>query len=149
MTVKLSSLKVDLEREAKGDWIPSSDYPGVEFLVSSLHLPAYNIAFQLQEQRWAREYKGKPVPPEVRTVGVGKLLHKHILHDWKGIDVPYSKDAAEGIMCVPEGRNFIASVQNAAAMVSLTDQEFVEEEAKNSASPSATGSASQEKASEK
>lgn len=142
MVIKLSSLKVDLERETNGDWMPSTEFPGVEFLVSSLHLPAYQIALQLQEQKWAREYKSKPVPPEVRTVGVGRLLHKHILHNWRGIDVPYSKDAAEEMMCSPEGRNFIASVQTAAAMVSLTDQEFVEDEVGNSASPSDPGSPS-------
>lgn len=140
MTVKLSSLKVDLDRETKGDWMPSTEFPGVEFLVSSLHLPAYQTALQLQEQKWARAYKGAPVPPAVRTVAIGKLLHRHILHDWRGLDVPYSKEEAEGIMCVPEGRNFIASVQNAAAMISLADQEFIEDEVKNSVSPSANGS---------
>lgn len=149
MTIKLSSLKVDLARERDGDWMPSTEFPGVEFLVSSLHLPAYQTALQLQEQKWARVYKGKPVPPDVRTVSIGTLLHRHILHDWKGIDVPYSKEAAEGIMTVPEGRNFIASVQNAAAMVSLTEQEFVEDEVKNFAAPSAPGSVSPESPSAK
>ncbi|ODA94989.1 hypothetical protein BFX40_20390 [Mesorhizobium sp. SEMIA 3007] len=140
MTIKLSSVKADLSREEKGDWIPSPDFPGVEFNVSSLHLPAYQTALTLMEQRLARAYKGVPVPPHIRTVEVGKLLHKHILHDWRGFDEPYSEEVASGMMCEPEGRNFIAAVQNCAAMVSLTDVEFVEEAGKNSSRPSATGS---------
>lgn len=140
MAVKLSSVKVDLEREEKGDWIPSPDIQGVEFNVSSLHLSAYQTALALMEQRLAKTYKGSPIPPAVRTVEVGKLLHKHILHDWRGFDLPYSKDLAREMMCEPEGRNFIAAVQNCAALVSLTDVEFVEDAGKNSERPSATGS---------
>lgn len=131
MTVKLSSLLADLKGEKDGTWMPSLDFPGVKFLVSSLHLDAYQVDLQALELRWAREYKTDPVPPSVRSVGIGKLLHKHILHDWDGLDVPYSKKEAEAIMCVAEGRNFIASVQNAAARVSLGDVEFVEDETKN------------------
>ncbi|TIX70074.1 MAG: hypothetical protein E5V25_10635, partial [Mesorhizobium sp.] len=78
MTIKLSSVKADLAREEKGDWIPSLDIPGAEFNVSSLHLPAYQTALALMEQRLARAYKGMPVPATIRTVEVGKLLHKHI-----------------------------------------------------------------------
>lgn len=137
MTIKLSSLKVDLDRERKGDWMPSAEFPGARFLVSSLHLPAYQTALHLLEQAWARKYKLDPVPADVRTVGIGKLLHEHILHDWDGFDVPYSKETATEMLCVPEGRNFIASVQNAAAMISLTDAEYLGDEVKNSASPSA------------
>lgn len=141
VTIKLSSLKVDLERERNGDWIPSAEYPGVRFLVSSLHLQGYQTDLQLLEQSWARTYKLEPVPAEVRTVGVGKLLHKHILHGWEGFDVPFSKDAAAEMMFVPEGRNFIAAVQNAAALISVSDAEYLGDEAKNSAAPSGKSSA--------
>ncbi|TIR34575.1 MAG: hypothetical protein E5X35_07630 [Mesorhizobium sp.] len=138
MTIKLSSLKADLAREEKGDWMPALDIPGVEFNVSSLHLPAYQTALALMEQRLARSYKGAPVPTTIRTVEVGKLLHKHILHDWRGFDEPYSPELAREMLCEPEGRNFIAAVQNCAAMISLTDVEFVEDAGKNSERPSAT-----------
>lgn len=137
MTVKLSSLKADLAREAKGDWVPSLDIPGVEFNVSSLTLPAYRVDLRLMEQRLARQYKGKPIPSDITDVEVGKLLHKHILHDWKGFDVPYSRAAAEEMLCQPEGRPFISAVQNAAAALAIPDIEFIEEAGKNSERPSA------------
>lgn len=140
MTIKLSSVKADLEREEKGDWVPSPDFPGCEFNVSSLHLPAYQTALALMEQRLARTYKSVPVPQTIRTVEVGKLLYKHILHDWRGFDEPYSPEVAREMMCEPEGRNFIAAVQNCAAMISMTDVEFVEDEGKNSERSSAKGS---------
>ena len=44
MTIKLSSLKVDLEREKTGDWIPYPEWPGVEFNVSSLLVPDFITA---------------------------------------------------------------------------------------------------------
>jgi hypothetical protein len=140
MTIKLSSLKADLAREEKGDWIASIDIPGAEFNVSSLHLPAYQTALALMEQRLARAYKGTPIPQHVRTVEIGKLLHKHILHDWRGFDTPYSEEIAREMLCEAEGRNFIAAVQNCAAMLSLTDVEFEEDAGKNSGKPSASGS---------
>lgn len=135
--VKLSSVKVDLARETKGDWVPSLDIPGAEFNVSSLHLPAYQVALGQLDQRLSRQYKGH-TPPNVRIVEVGKLLFKHILHDWRGFDVPYSADAAREMMFEPEGRDFIAAVQNCAAMISLRDVEYVEDAAKNFERPSET-----------
>ncbi|TGR73336.1 hypothetical protein EN832_33570, partial [Mesorhizobium sp. M1C.F.Ca.ET.189.01.1.1] len=68
MTVKLSSLKADLARETKGDWVPSLDIPGVEFNVSSLLLPAFRTDRSLMEQRVARQHKGKPVPSDIVDV---------------------------------------------------------------------------------
>lgn len=137
MTVSLKSVRVDAEREAKGDWIQSLDIPGVEFKVSSLHLPAYQVALAQVEQRLVRQAKGNPVSPKDRVPEVGKLLHKHILHDWKGFDEPYSSDAALFMMSSYEGRDFIAAVQNCAALISLRDYQFVSDAGPNSDAPSA------------
>lgn len=136
MTVKLSSLRADLEREAKGDWEPYPDWPGVEFNVSSLHLPAYTTARDLLFQRLARTYKKNPVPKDVMVIELGKLYHKHILHGWRGFDVEYSPEAALEHLTNPEYRNVVAAIEYCAAKVSEVDIEFVEDAEKNSEAPS-------------
>ncbi len=136
MTVKLASLKADLDREEKGDWIEYPEWPGVEFNVSSLHLSAFQIQRDLLYQRLGRIYKKKPVPRDVLNVELGKLYCKHILHDWKGLDVPYTPETAVEVMTNPEYRNVIAAVEYCAAKVSDFEVEFIEDAAKNSASPS-------------
>lgn len=134
--VKLSSLKADLTREEKGDWIQYPDWPGVEFKVSSLHLPAYTVARDLMYQRLARIYKSKPIPSRVRTTELGKLYQKHILHGWRGLDVEYTRQVAAEILPDPEYRNIVAAVEWCAAKVSDVDIEFVEAAEKNSERPS-------------
>ena len=137
MTVKFSSLKADLEREAKGDWIDYEEWPGAAFNVSSLHLPAYQTARDLMFKRLAKIYKGTIVPQTVMSAELGKLYAKHILHGWRGFDVTYSADIALEMLSDPEYRNVVAAVEYCAGKVSDIDVEFVEEEAKNSGKPSA------------
>lgn len=137
MTVKLSSLKADLDREAKGDWIEFPDWPGVAFNVSSLLIPQYTTARDMLLQRLARQHKGKPVPRETATTEIGKLYAKHILHGWRGLDVEYSPEKAAEILADPQFRNVVAAVEYCAGQVSQVDIEFVEEESKNSGRPSA------------
>ncbi len=137
MTIKLRSIKVDLDRESKGDWVNSLEYPGVKYRVSSLHLPAFKVALSELERKWRRKYKDAATPDEVSVPALGKLLHQHILHDWSGFDEPYSSDLAYEMMSTPQDRNFVTDVRNAAAMISLDQFEFVEDEEKNSAAPSA------------
>ena len=137
MTIKLSSVKADLAREEKGDWIAYPDWPGVEFNVSSLHLPAYQTARDLLLQRLARKYQRKPTPRTEMTVEHGKLYAEHILHGWRGLDVEYSPETAREILSNPEYRNVVAAIEWCAAQVSDVALEFVEEAGKNSARPSA------------
>ena len=137
MTVKLTSIKADLTREAKGDWVEYPDWPGVSFNVSSLLLPAYRVDRELLGQRLSRLYKGKPIPPEVATTEVGKLYHKHILHGWRGFDVEYTPEVAGQMLPDPEYRNLVAAVEWCAAKVSDVDVEFIEDAEKNSGRPSA------------
>jgi len=139
MTVKLASLKADLSREEKGDWVEFPDWPGVEFNVSSLHLPAFTVSRDLMYQRLARTYKKKPIPKDVLSVEIGKLFHAHILHDWRGLDVEYSRDEAARILSSAEYRNVVAAVEWCAGKLSDVDVEFVEDEGKNSAAPSGKG----------
>jgi len=131
MTVKLLSLKADLAREEKGDWVPFPDWPGVEFNVSSLHLPSFTTARDLLYRRLGKQHKGGTIPPRILTVEMGKLYARHILHGWRGLDVDYSPEVASEIMSDPEYRNVIAAVEYCAGTMSATDIEFVEDEVKN------------------
>jgi hypothetical protein len=133
MVVRMNSIKADLDKEAKGDWIEYPDWPGVAFNVSSLLHPTYRIERDLLGQRLARQYKGgKPIPPDVMTSEVGKLFHKHILHGWRGFDVDYSKEKAGEMLADPEYRNLVGAVEWCAAKISDVDVEFVEDTVKNS-----------------
>ena len=136
MTIKLSSLKADLEREAKGDWIDYPDWPGVAFKVSSLHTPAYAMARDLLVQKFARKHKGKTPPPEEFAPEVGRLYARHILHGWRGLDIEYSPEVALETLCDPAYRLVVAAVEWCAAQLAQVDAEFVEDAAKNSAAPS-------------
>nr|WMC97949.1 hypothetical protein RAR13_04330 [Aminobacter aminovorans] len=136
MTIKLSSLKADLAREEKGDWIDYPDWPGVAFNVSSLHLPAFATARDLLLQRMAKKHGRKPVPREEMTAEFGKLYAEHILHNWRGLDVEFGPDVARETLTNPEFRNVVAAVEWCAAKVSDVDIEFVEDASKNSARPS-------------
>lgn len=136
MAVKLASLKANLAREEKGDWIEFPDWPGVEFNVSSLLYGPYQTARDLMYQRLARKYKKKTIPREVMSVELGKLYDDHILHDWRGLDVPYSKETALQVLTDPEYRNVVAAVEYCAGKVSETEIEFVDDAAKNSEAPS-------------
>lgn len=138
MTIKLSSLKADLARESAGDWVEFPDWPGVEFKVSSLLLPAYTVARDLLMQKLSRQAKGKPVARDVLTTELGKLYAKHILHDWRGLDVDYSPETAAEVLADPEYRAVVAAIEWCAAKVSDIEAEFVEEAGKNSSKPSAT-----------
>ncbi|MDX0057952.1 hypothetical protein GOC19_16085 [Sinorhizobium meliloti] len=137
MTVKLASLKANLEREAAGDWIEYPDWPGVAFCVKSLHSPSYVTARDLMLQRQARKNKGKAPPADVIAVEAGKIYSQHILLGWRGLDVEYSADVALQVLTDPAYRQVVAAIEWCAQQVAQTDIEFVEEATKNSDRPSA------------
>lgn len=138
MTIKLSSLKANLAREEKGDWIDYPDWPGVAFKVSSLHLESYQVARDLLFKELAAQYGAKPVPKAVLVPRLGLLYVEHILHDWKGFDIPFSAETARKELGVPEGRNLVAAVEWCAGRVSEVKLEFVGAETKNSEESSAS-----------
>jgi hypothetical protein len=141
MTIKLASLRTDLEREDKGDWVEYPEWPGVAFKVSSLRKPAYAAAHSMLQQRYTRIYKGKPVPRGEDAEQLGKILCKHILQDWRGLDIPYSPDKAlEVLTDETYYETVLSAVVWCAAKVSELQLEFVEEASKNSDGPSAAAS---------
>jgi hypothetical protein len=137
MTIKLSSLKVDLEREKTGDWIPYPEWPGVEFNVSSIHLPDFVNAQDSMQKRLRKAYKGVRVPAQVLQPELGKLLARHILHDWKGLDEVYSPERAREILSDYAFRDVVDAVLYCASMIGQSDAEFLEDEGKKSVPNSA------------
>jgi hypothetical protein len=136
--LKLNSIKADLEVERNGQFVEIPDWEGVSLGVRSLELPAYKIAIDLTLQKYARIYKGKSAPPDVRESDIGKLLAKHILFGWNGIEPDYTSDVAEEFLSTPAGRELAKQVVWAAGQVAAVDAEFVEDASKNSVRPSAT-----------
>jgi hypothetical protein len=138
MTIKLASLKVDLEREETGDWIEFPEWPGVDFNVSSIHKPAYVLARDVLLQRLARQHKGKPVPVTVTSPQIGKLYATHLLHGWRGLDVEYSPETALETLSDPAFRAIVNAVEYCAGQVSAIDAEYMDDAEGNSAAPSGT-----------
>lgn len=136
--VKLASLKADLTREKKGDWVAYPNWPGVEFNVSSIHLPEFTTARSLMFQRLQLVYKNN-IPDDVMTGEMGGLLDKHILHDWRGLDVKYTAQTATDVMTDASYREVISAVQWCANELGRVEVQFTEAEVKNSEKP--TGSA--------
>lgn len=127
MTIKLSSLRADLAREAKGDWVDYPDWPGVRFKVSSLYTPSYVVARDVLLGRLARVNKGKPPKTDALTTEMGVLYAEHILHDWDGLDEAYSPERAREVLCDPAFREVTRAVEWCAQQVGTVEAEFLED----------------------
>lgn len=138
MTIKIASIKNNVEIESTGQYIDIPEWPGVSLGVRSTALPAYQLALDVLVQEFNRKYKGKNAPPSVRDSRVGQLLATHILYDWKGFDEPYSAEFAADLMTSPEGRELVKQTLWAAGQVGETEIEFVKVTTKNFATPSDT-----------
>lgn len=137
MTVKLSSLRADLTREAEGDWIEYPEWPGVAFQVRSLQTPAYRIARDQAAQAAARRHKGRSIPPDEIRETAGRLYAEHILVGWRGLDVDYTPEGAREVLMDPGYREVLGAVEWCAARMGEVDAEIVEEARGNS--PGASG----------
>lgn len=131
MTVKLASLKIDLQKEAEGERIESVRYPGVSYLLKSLNDPGYQTDRSLLMQKLARKYGRKPVPQTVLVPEIGKLFAKRIVLGWDGFDVEYSEDVAIETLSDIAYREVVADIEDCASQVAATQIEFVEELEKN------------------
>lgn len=129
--LNLESIKADIVAESDGQMVDIPDWEGVKLGVRSLEYPPYKIELDQLVQRYARRYKGKPVPPDVRDSDVGGLLAKHILFDWEGIQQPYSKEYAKEFLADAGGRNLANKVIWAAGQVAEVEAEFIPDAIKN------------------
>jgi hypothetical protein len=127
MVLKLSSLRADLDREVKGDWVPSLRFPGVEFLVSALTKPSYRIKRDALIQRLSRRYKGQPIPPEKSGPALGRLYCEEILHGWRGLDIEWSPEVALATLTDPAYREMVSEVEYCAGTLSEVDPEFTDD----------------------
>ncbi|MUZ53023.1 hypothetical protein GOZ97_07395 [Agrobacterium vitis] len=137
MTIKLASLKADLDRETKGDWVDFPDIPGLRLKVSSLFKPEYTTARDITLKRLAAVYKADAIPQPVLSAELGGLYAKHILHGWEGLDIDYSEAAAEKYLTDPAYRVLVGAVEWCAGKIAETRIEYVEKDTKNSGKPSA------------
>lgn len=132
MKIKLASIAVDLVAETKGAWVASDELPGVEFKVSALNLPAFVAARSNLYNRMIRQYKkAEEIPNDVMSSEMGALFAQHILHDWRGFDVPYDAESAAQTLTDPKFRPLVAAIQTCAGKVGAPDIDFIEEEVKN------------------
>jgi hypothetical protein len=129
--LKLDSIRVNITAERDGEFIAIPDWEGVKLGVRSLNYPPYKIALDQLIQRYARRYKGKPVPPDVRDADVGRLLAEHILFGWEGIEPDYTADVAKEFLGDETGRELASKVLWAAGQVAEVQAEFTGEAVKN------------------
>jgi hypothetical protein len=129
--LKLASLKADLAREEEGDWVESVAFPGVAFKVCSLNARAYTVARDTLLMRLRLRFNGQPVPPDVQAKEFGGLYCAHILRDWRGLDVPYSGEKAEEVLCDPAYRAVLKEVEVCAARLGAIMPELIEADVKN------------------
>lgn len=143
--LQLSSLKANLKRQHKGDWVPYEPWPGVRFNVSSFSSPAYRHAMQIAAEKAAKDFK--PVSEvtveefALREKNLheqnGDLYAEHILHGWEGIDEDYSPERARELLTDPEFEALNLAVRHCALKLAEINAEFVEQAEKNSPAPSA------------
>ena len=143
--LKLSSLRVDLDRQYKGDWISYPLWDGVRFNVSSPKLPAYQRCLAKNQRDIAKRYPiGQDQLPTEEALEANReaealLVCEHLLHGWEGIDLEYSPDAAEKYLIDPEYEALLNAVKWCGNKLAEVNAEYIEDLAKNSDAPSATG----------
>ncbi|WBU27590.1 hypothetical protein OOZ54_12885 [Rhodopseudomonas palustris] len=140
--VILNSLKSDIDKEREGDWQESPEIgPGVAFKVRSTNYPAYAVARDAASARLARKYPNaslaadhndyEPVPEEIMAEVNGELIAEHLLLEWRGLDIPYSPDAALSALTDIAFRALRSAVTMAATRVGRYEVKFVEDTEKN------------------
>ena len=130
---KLSSLKSNLQREADGDWVPTTFFPETEirYQVRSLNYAPYRTARNLAEAKLNRKYGFGRIPPEEMTKMKGRLLAQHILLGWSGFDVEYTKDVALTTLADPEYRDVVNDIETSEQQLVNSEVEFTEAAEKN------------------
>ncbi|MCV9960729.1 hypothetical protein OIU34_02355 [Pararhizobium sp. BT-229] len=134
--VVLASLRADLQREAEGDWIKYPAWKGVEFNVSALTKPEYETARDLMFKRLGQLYPESQPPKEIVTAELGSLFCDHILHGWRGLDVPYTPEVARETLTNPEYRAVVSAVEFCAVKITDIEVKFTAAEKGNSSPPS-------------
>jgi hypothetical protein len=133
-TVKVDSLQSSDDAE----WVALDEILGASLFVRPIDYPPYTAARQALFKRLGRAFKDEPIPEKVLITSLGKLYAEHILLDWKGFDMPYSKEDAIEKMSEWTWRKLTRQVEWAAGKLTSVNAEFVEDAGKNSGPRSAT-----------
>lgn len=137
--LKLSSMKVDSQKEREGDWVPAFDIDdsgSIKWFVRSTNYAPFKTARDAVQIRLAKKY-GRNVPDEVLAEEYGKLAVVHLLLGWEGlvddddVDLPFTPEKARDVLTDPEYRNVRGSIYVAAMGVGVSEAEFIEAGAKN------------------
>ena len=135
--LKLSSMKVDLDKEREGDWEPAFDIdPAIKWYVRSTNYAPFKSARDAVNIRLSRKH-GSSVPEDVQAEEFGKLAVQHLLLGWEGLaeddetEIPYSKEKAQEILTDPAYRLVRGSIYMTASRVGIGEAEFIGTGAKN------------------
>lgn len=144
MSLKLSSIKADLAKEAEGDWVEIPEWPGVRLKVRSINSRDYQIAREMLVQKLTRHLGRSPTSPEMEPA-LAKLVAIHLARGWEGLvgddgktEEIYSQQRAIELIADPALRELEMQYIWCANRVGAQDAEFVADAIKNSAVPSAT-----------
>lgn len=129
--LKLDSLKSDVARENEGDWIDVPDLPGVALKVRSTNYQPYTAGLADSVRKLSQKYGLQPIPAEEDAVETGRLYAQHLLLDWRGFDVPYSREVALAALTDPAHRELRRHVGWAAQRMTRVEVEYVERVAGN------------------
>lgn len=138
MGMKLSSIQTNVSDD--GDWVEIPEWPGVRLKVRSINSKDYQVGRQFLVQKLTRRLGRQPTNPEMEPE-LGRLVAKHLLRGWEGID----DDAGKPLEFTPvTGTEYLTNAAYAelegqviwaASVVGASTAQFSEDAIKNSAAP--------------
>lgn len=138
MAVKLSSLRVDRQRENEGEWVEFPEHIDTDtgevpaLKVRGTGYGPFQTAMSIEQGRWARIYGATPVPVDVQHSSNGRLYADHILLEWRGFSETYDPEFAKTWLTDPESRPVHVLIRSAMSRVGQVEAEFIKDAAKNS-----------------
>ena len=136
MSLKLSSIKADLAKEAEGDWVSIPEWPGVRLKVRSINSKDYQTARELRVQKFVKDLGRLPTSIEMEP-HVNRLAAAFLLIGWEGINgdddqpLAYTPKTALELLSDPAMRELTMQVIWAANRVGVRDAEFTADAIKN------------------
>lgn len=102
---------MDLDKKDSGVW---TTYEGSEFLIASSSNPKYAKALVANQRPFKKQIEKGTIDPDDASNLLAKSIAQGLLLDWRGVqnsageDVPYTLEAAVGVLkAVPSFREFV------------------------------------------
>lgn len=140
--MKLSQLEVDTEKENRGDWVESPEFPGLHAKVRALRNTDFQRAQQVADRKLKRKYGNQPIPPEEETKKLARLVVDHVLLDISGLEdedgsqIELTREFAFEIMTDPKYRKLADFIVWASSVVGENINDEMEDDMGNSAAAS-------------